>query len=272
MILVDKDIKRYVEQQQLILSGYTEDNLNGISYDLTVDTVLDTTGIEHREYELKPGETVFIKTVEKLRIPNCILGRIAEKNSRMRQGLKVDGPHYQPGHVTYAFLRVQNISSQIIVLQNGMRIAQIIFEQLTEEPKTPYSAQKGASFQDEVVYKGLGNYKEDYEKQTWKKLERTKEDIEGVSQRIYANVLTIMGVFVAIFSLLTINYDAFSEAKIDFRYIWVMNFTLMLCIVIMLGLIFIFINKAGNKKMIWAYIAVLAVLTIITAAASLVIF
>lgn len=116
MILVDKDIKRYVEQQQLILSGYTEDNLNGISYDLTVDTVLDTTGIEHREYELKPGETVFIKTVEKLRIPNCILGRIAEKNSRMRQGLKVDGPHYQPGHVTYAFLRVQNISSQIIVL------------------------------------------------------------------------------------------------------------------------------------------------------------
>jgi len=159
-----------------------------------------------------------------------------------------------------------------VIIRSKRSAAQIIFEQLTEEPKTPYSAQKGASFQDEVVYKGLGNYKEDYEKQTWKKLERTKEDIEGVSQRIYANVLTIMGVFVAIFSLLTINYYAFSEAKIDFRYIWVMNFTLMLCIVIMLGLIFIFINKAGNKKMIWAYIAVLAVLTIITAAASLVIF
>lgn len=70
-----------------------------------------------------------------------ILGRIAEKNSRMRQGLKVDGPHYQPGHVTYAFLRVQNISSQIILLAQGMRIAQIIFEQLTQIPDVPYSAQ-----------------------------------------------------------------------------------------------------------------------------------
>lgn len=272
MILVDKDIKRYVEQQQLILSGYTEDNLNGVSYDLTVDTVLDITGEEHREYELKPGETVFIKTVEKLRIPKCILGRIAEKNSRMRQGLKVDGPHYQPGHITYAFLRVQNISSQIIVLQNRMRIAQIIFEQLTEVPETPYSEQNSASFQDEVVYKGLGNYQEEYEKQTRRKLERTREDIEGVSQRIYANVLAIMGVFVAIFSLLTINYNAFTKAVIDFRYIWVMNFTLTLCIVIMLGLIFVFINKAGNKKVIWAYIVVLVVLTIMTAATSMVIF
>lgn len=272
MILVDRDIKQYVEQKQLILSGYTEDNLNGISYDLTVDTVLDAAGAEHREYKLRPGETVFIKTAEKLSIPNHILGRIAEKNSRMRQGLKVDGPHYQPGHVTYAFLRVQNISSQIIVLQNRMRIAQIIFEQLTEEPETPYSAQKGASFQDEVQYIGLGNYKEEYEKQTIRKLERAKEDIEGVSQRIYANVLTIMGVFVAIFSLLTINYEAFTTVQIDFRYIWVMNFTLTLCIVIMLGLIFVFINKAGNKKILWVYIAVLAVLTVMAVAASLAIF
>lgn len=272
MILVDKDIKRYVEQKQLILSGYTEENLNGVSYDLTIDTVLDMAGAEHCEYELKPGETVFIKTLEKLHIPTSILGRIAEKNSRMRQGLKVDGPHYQPGHVTYAFLRVQNISSQIIVLQNHMRIAQIMFEQLTEEPETPYSAQKGASFQDEVTYKGLGNYKEEYEKQTRRELQRAKEDIEGVSQRIYANVLTIMGIFVAIFSLLTINFQAFTEALVDFRYIWVMNFTLTLCIVIMLGLIFIFINRAGNKKIIWAYVAVLAVLTVMTVAASLVIF
>jgi len=58
MILVDKDIKRYVEQQQLILSGYTEDNLNGISYDLTVDTVLDTTGIEPMSHVF-PVQNVF---------------------------------------------------------------------------------------------------------------------------------------------------------------------------------------------------------------------
>lgn len=185
MILVDKDIKQYVKERQLILSGYLEENLNGISYDLTLDAVCDKEGNEKLQYEIKPGEVVFIRTAEKLRIPDNILGRIAEKNSRMRQGLKVDGPHYQPGHVTYAFLRVQNISSEIIVLTQGMRIAQIIFEELTQVPEVPYSTQSGAAFQDEVRYKGLGNYKEDYEKQTRKVMERTREDIEGISQKIY---------------------------------------------------------------------------------------
>ena len=201
-----------------------------------------------------------------------ILGRIAEKNSRMRQGLKVDGPHYQPGHVTYAFLRVQNISSQIILLAQGMRIAQIIFEQLTQIPDVPYSAQPKAAFQDEVRYKGLGNYKEDYEKETRKEVKRTKEDIERLSQKIYANVLTIMGIMVAIFALLTINYQAFTQAAVDFRYIWVMNLTLAICIVIMLGLILIFINKPENKKTVWIYIGILALLAILTVIVSLRLF
>lgn len=272
MILVDKEIRQYIKERQLILSGYTEENLNGISYDLTLDAVCDETGNEHPGYELKPGEVVFIKTAEKLSIPNHILGRIAEKNSRMRQGLKVDGPHYQPGHITYAFLRVQNISSKVIILAQGMRIAQIIFEQLSQVPDVPYSAQSNAEFQDEVRYKGLGNYQEDYERQTRKVMERTKEDIEGISQKIYANVLTIMGVFVAIFAMLTINYQAFTQAEVDFRYIWVMNLTLALCIVIMLGLILIFVNKAENKKILWAYIGILVILAVATVIVSLMVF
>ena len=31
MILVDKDIGKYIEQRQLIVAGYNESNLNGIS-------------------------------------------------------------------------------------------------------------------------------------------------------------------------------------------------------------------------------------------------
>ena len=120
MILVDKDIKQYVDSQQLIVSGFKEKNLNGISYDLTMDVMCDEEGKEHREYDLKPGETVFVKTQEKISIPENIVGRIAEKNSRMRQGLVVDGPHYQPGHVTYVFLRVTNISENLLVLTHDI--------------------------------------------------------------------------------------------------------------------------------------------------------
>ena len=272
MILVDKDIKRYVEERQLILSDYAEENLNGIAYDLTIGAVCDEKGEEHQEYELKSGETIFVKSLEKLSIPNDILGRIAEKNSRMRQGLKVDGPHYQPGHVTYAFLRVQNISTSTIVLKKGMRIAQIIFEQLTQVPEVPYSAHVGAAFQNEVQYKGLGNYKEEYAKQMKTEMERAKEDIEGISQKIYANVLTIMGILVAIFAMLTINYQAFTQAAVDVRYVVVMNLTLALCIAVMMGIILIFINKAKNKWFLGAYIAILVVLAIAAIGVSCMIF
>ena len=108
---------------------------------MTIDVSLDENGEQHIEYELNPGETIFIKSQEKLSIPDNILGRIAEKNSRMRQGLVVSGPHYQPGHKTYAFLRVTNISKNIITLSRGNKIAQIIFEQLTGKPDVPYSIQ-----------------------------------------------------------------------------------------------------------------------------------
>lgn len=262
MILVDKDIKALVAVHQLIVDGYDENNLNGMSYDLTLDVSLDEGGEPHSEYELKPGETIFVKTCEKLCIPQNILGRIAEKNSRMRQGLVVSGPHYQPGHETYAFLRVTNISKNVIILSKGNKIAQILFEQLTDKPDVPYNAQVGASFQSEVEYKGLGNYEQEYEKQTKRKVEQAKEDIENISQKIYANVLTLMGVLVAVFSLLSINYQAFTNAKITMPYILVMNLSMTLCVVVMLGLILIFVNKAQNKKFLGIYITILAVLAI----------
>ena len=69
MILVDKDIKQYVDSQQLIVSGFKEKNLNGISYDLTMDVMCDEEGKEHREYDLKPGETVFVKTHHLTAVP-----------------------------------------------------------------------------------------------------------------------------------------------------------------------------------------------------------
>lgn len=264
MILVDKNIKELANNQKLIISGYNEDNVNCISYDLTLDYCIDCIGEKHKELEIQPGETIFICTVEKLSIPLNMLGRIAEKNSRIRQGLVVSGPHYQPGHVTYAFLRVSNISSNVIVLKQGMKIAQIIFEELKQEPEISYNQQAGASFNDEVEYRGLGNYEEEYAKQSKKVLDRQKEDIQNLSQNIYANVLTIMGVLVAIFSLISINYQAFTQVTITSGYIIVMNLTLALCIVIMMGIIFLFINKSEHKGFLLGYLIILTILAIAT--------
>ena len=92
------------------------------------------------------------------------MGRIGEKNSRLRQGLWVSGPHYFPGHSTYIFLRVKNISPNDIGIKEGDKIAQIFFEQLDEVPDTTYDSQADASFNDEDQYRGLGRYTTEYDR------------------------------------------------------------------------------------------------------------
>lgn len=261
MILVDKQIKQRIQAGELIIDGYQNENISNSSYDLTLNSIC--MGEEQvEEYELKPSETVFVKSEEKLKIPNDLLGRIAEKNSRMRQGLKVDGPHYQPGHITYAFLRVHNISDKTIILNKGMKIAQIFFEQLSEEPEHPYDA----GYQGEERYIGLGSYREEYQQQIKNEIDKQKNDLEEMSQKIYANVITIMGVLVAVFSLLSINYQAFTKANVDYKFILTMNLTLCLSIVTMLGVIFLFINKSkkNSEKVMWVFIAILIILAIAT--------
>lgn len=271
MILVDKQIKDLVNEKKLIIADYNEANLNGVSYDLTIDCIYGPDREQRASYELAPGETVFIKTKEKLSIPRNILGRIAEKNSRMRMGLRVDGPHYQPGHVSYAFLRVQNISSNIIVVNNNDKIAQIMFEQLSDEPDVTYAEQKESSFQDEVNYVGFGKYQDEFSKQI-KSFQTVKEDVENMSQKIYGNVLIFMGIIVAVFSLLSINYHAFTNAELDFKYIVAMNLSLTFCIAVLMGIILIFINNSKKKGFVITYAVILVILAIATIWFSLCIF
>lgn len=170
MILVDKNIKDLVSQGKLIKEGYKKENVGPISYDITIDTILahnrntlNETDVEKKDvYYLDPNEFVMIKSVELLSIPENILGRIADKNSLIRLGVSVTGPHYQPGHTTYAYLSVQNISRDKIKISKGQKIAQIIFEELKSVPDVPYNKDDSASFNDELEYKGFGKYSNQY--------------------------------------------------------------------------------------------------------------
>lgn len=264
MILVDKNIKERVEKDKLIAVNYNENNVNCVSYDLSVDKIL-IKDKSSNSYYIKPNETVFVKTKEKINMPYDLIGIVTEKNSRMRQGLKVDAPRYQPGHSTFVFLRVQNISNQIISIEENTKIAQIMFENLCEEPSVTYDRQINASFNDEQEYVGFGNYDVEYSKQIKdvdKTIEKAKEDIDTMSHKIYSNVLALMGIIVAIFSLITINYNAATQSDLNFKFIVAMNLSLAFCIVLMMGLIFIFLNTKRNKSLWIIYLIVFILLAI----------
>lgn len=174
MILVDKDIKRL--SKDLIVTGYKEENVNAVSYDLSIDQIVLEDGNKDC-YCLDPNEVVFIKTNEEISMPRNLMGRIGEKNSRMRLGLFVSGLHYFPGHRTYMFLRVMNISSNQIEIKKGDKIAQIFFEELIQEPEADYSMQEKSSFNNESQYRGLGNYQSEYSKHITK-IEKLNQDLD----------------------------------------------------------------------------------------------
>lgn len=161
MVLVDKNIKELVSKGLLICENYKPENLGCVSYDLTINSIIAEDDITE-EYLLKPQEFVIIKTNEELKMPNNIIGRIEEKNSLLRLGLWVSGPVYQPGHQSYSFLRVYNMSNSEIKLQKDFKIAQIFFEELICIPEETYDKKSNASFNNENNYLKYGKYEEQY--------------------------------------------------------------------------------------------------------------
>ena len=258
MVLVDKEIK--ARASEIFAEGYEESNVTAISYDLHIQGIINENKMDDA-YILRPGEMVFIKSKEMIRMPNDLMGRIGEKNSRMRQGLLVSGPHYFPGHVTYLYLRVQNISSGTIKIKEGDAIAQIFFEQLVEEPDKTYEYQKQASFNHEEDYRGLAKYKDEYEARLGKINDASKNLDERINH-LYANILTIMGLFVSVFSLITVNFASINSGNMTKEFIIPMNISLGIVISLFVGLILIFINKANDKKFLIGYAALVLLLIV----------
>lgn len=251
MILVDKNIKKLVAEGTLIVKGYNENNVGAISYDLTIDKIIKPSNGAYKifkvdEYTLNPNEFVIIRTKEKLKIPNNILGRIVEKNSLIRTGLVVSGPHYQPGHETYCFLKVYNTSYDKFIIKSNKKIAQIIFEELKEIPELSYNENINASFNNEIHYRGYGKYKKEYEKKI-KKLKTIQNNIDNKESKIYENVLTFMGIFISIFSLISINFQEVIIRELPLRNLIIIDLSLGFIITLFMGLILIFIKNKDKK-------------------------
>ena len=258
MILVDKEIKQ--RGKDIVIEGYDENNVNSVSYDVTLECII-TKDAEKESYILQPSETIFVRTKEMIHMPDDLMGRIGEKNSKMRLGIQVSGPHYFPGHKTYMFLRVSNISPNRIKLDKGDKIAQIFFEQLKEVPQKTYNLQENASFNNEEKYRGFAGYQDEYERKILK-IEQQKEELEEKESKIYANIMTIMGVFVAVFSMIMVNFTNINAETANLKFLVMLNLSLGIVVVLFVGLMLIFLNKAKSKNFLVAYIIFMLILVI----------
>lgn len=208
MILTDNDIKVFVENgrktgvdavgQTAIYNG-DDDCVTNIGYDLRASGFIVDNKAES-EYELKPGETVFMMSVERIAFDNFTCGQIHTKNSRIRMGITSEAPLYQPGHTTNIFVRLTNISDKTIELKSGAKYVMLTFEQLDRAPENPYSG----TFQNEESFKNLAGYNMQYSEQM-KQFEKKQKNLEALERSIYGNVVMILTIFIAIFSIINVN-------------------------------------------------------------------
>ena len=257
-MLVDKQIKERCEAEaEALISPFDENHVKSISYDLDIEGYINKDGSLSKERVcLHPGESVMIKTIQSLKMPTDLVGIIGERNSKIRQGLEVVGPHYFPGHTTAIYLRVTNVSPLDIELQQGDGIAQIFFEKLSEEPEVSYADQEGASFNNETAYLGYGKYQAAYEKQMHNIANATNK-LENLESTMYGNILTLMGIFVSVFSLIMVNFS--NIKNIEPSMLIKINVSLACIICLFMGLILFFLNtsKKESKRMKLVFIVVM---------------
>lgn len=259
MVLVDKDIIQ--RNQEIFINGYNQKNVQSISYDIHVKEIItDETNVE--EYDLNPQQAIMVRCIEEISVPMDLMIKIENKNSLIRNGISIVAPVYNPGHRTPIYIRVENISSNIFKITKDMPIAQLIFIKLSSKPDITYDQQGNASFNEEWKYKGLSKYKDYYEERT-RKVEKAKKELDDKESSIYTNILTMMGIFVSIFSLVSINFNQLNSKNLTADFILKMNLSLGTIIALFIGLIMVFLRNREDKNILKIFIGLMVVMIIV---------
>ena len=109
----------------------------------------------------------------------------------------------------------------------------------------------------------MSTYSKEYKKHI-KKIEKIKQNLDEKETQIYANVLTLMGIISAVFSLITINFEAFANANIDLKFILTFNLSLIFAISVFFGLLYIITNKRKGGSFCFLYVIILILIVVAT--------
>lgn len=243
MLLVDHQIIALAENHGF-MESFDRSCVMNIGYDLRAKRYY-VSGKGSESVTLQPGESAFVESVEVVSVPVDMAAFVSLKNSRIRQGLSLEAPVYQPGHKTRIYFRLTNVSADEITLDYGGKYGTLRLEQLASVPDEPY---RGA-FSDEFDFRGLGTYQDIYRRQI-RQLDQKKDDLKEMERGIYGNVLVILTVFVALFSFLTTNISLAASAATLQDY-FTFNALLLGCISFLSALIVNIVRPGKGSLLYW---------------------
>lgn len=100
------------------------------------------------KFIMQPGDFVLAVTLENVKIPADLMGRLEGRSSLGRLGLVVHSTAsvFDPGWDGKPVLELGNLGRMAIQLTPGMRICAMTFEELSSPSETPYTKKHSAKY------------------------------------------------------------------------------------------------------------------------------
>ncbi len=174
MVLSDHDIKAYIKSKKIVITPAPDfkTQLGSCSLDLRLgdkfrvfdhskNPYLDPTKKDYTNeitsevkvrkndaFIMQPGDFVLAVTMERVKIPDDLLGRLEGRSSLGRLGIVVHSTAsiFDPGWDGQCVLELGNLGRMPVALYPGMRICAMAFEQLSSPADVPYVKKKEAKY------------------------------------------------------------------------------------------------------------------------------
>lgn len=103
---------------------------------------------ENEPFILQPGDFVLATTMEKISLPDDLVGRLEGRSSLGRLGIVVHSTAsiFDPGWSGMVVMELGNLGRMPVALYPGMRICSMTFEELSSPARVPYTKKKSAKY------------------------------------------------------------------------------------------------------------------------------
>ena len=172
MVLSDRDIKAEMAAGRIVIEPLEAQDIQPASVDVRlgssfrvfqntthayIDPAEDQSELTRAvevpdggQFVLHPGQFVLGTTLERIAVPDDILGKLEGKSTLGRLGLMIHSTagYVDPGWDGEITLELSNVATLPIILHPGMRIGQMSFERMSSPAERPYgSAGLGSHYQ-----------------------------------------------------------------------------------------------------------------------------
>lgn len=180
MILTDKNIRELCSNisENRLIEPFSEDSLQSESYDLAIgdkiavmkkeirclniydqediDDIYEEQPLPLTGYILSPKEYVIVSMYEKITLPDYITAHIRPRTRFTRLGLLISDQHCNSTYSGYLKTGLFNATEYGIKIYPGVKIAQIVFEELKTKPSDEklYKNKRNAIYQGEQSFIG----------------------------------------------------------------------------------------------------------------------